>query len=64
MALIIFSTLCCNINIDNGNAKAGYLGGYVFLTCKIGQVQTKDGQYAVEVEPEIVTEILRELKES
>ena len=34
------------------------------LVEKIGQVHTRDGQYAVEVKPEIVTKILRELKES
>lgn len=34
------------------------------LINKIGEVHTKDGQYAVEVEPEIVKNVLRELKNS
>ncbi len=34
------------------------------LVNKIGQVYTRDGQYAVEVEPEIVNEILSKLKDS
>ena len=34
------------------------------LVNTIGQVYTQNGQYAVEVEPEIVNKILRELKKS